>query len=492
MSHFGDIDHRLPSGRKTGAAHASSEITNADVTGRSGTSRPGACPLRKGHSHPGRTVRLRACFTLLLAPLLWAEGALAAALHYSRDQNLITIENGAVMTLSGLKAALPQAPLTLVDPEHRIWLLSASVLLTNSSTLRLHGRAAGGDVDELRLRSDNTPGPHNFVSITADHGTLDIRATRITSWDTAANAPDTEHQRHGRAFIRARSRMRSMFLIPLQSRMDVVDSEIAFLGYAANESYGLVWKVVAPEPYVFDYVRVHGNVLRSNIHDNYFGLYAAGARGSQWRGNRVHHNVQYGMAPHTRSDDLRIEDNDVHDNGNHGITVRLHCARVIVRNNRVWSNADSGITVHHGSNGGLVADNRVFRNRDAGIVIYDSGGVTVHDNVVRDNARMGIQLAMGASDNRIERNELRGNGFYGLFVGKGRGRPPRGSDGQPRRNYIAHNRIWDSGAENLRTVNAALNTWIGNTLAAPVAASLPAPAPDTAIPPSAQPAAPAP
>lgn len=428
-------------------------------------------------------MRSSACSTLLaLLPLLLPPAADAASFRYVRESNLVVIEHGGVTTLSGLKAALPQAPLKLVDRERRIWLLSVSVLLTNGSTLRLHGRAAGGDVDELRLRSDNSHAAGSIVSLTADHGAIDIRATRVTSWDTAANGPDTEYETYGRAFIRARSRMRAMMLIPLQSRMDVTDSEIAFLGYAANESYGLVWKVVAPEPFVFDYVRIHGNVIRSNIHDNYFGLYAAGARGSEWRGNRIHHNAQYGLAPHTRSDDLRIEDNEVHDNGNHGITVRQHCARVVIRNNRVWGNGESGVTVH-GSNGGLVAGNKVFRNGETGITVYASAGVTVRENVVRDNAHTGIQLAMGASENRVEDNQVRGNGFYGLFVGKGRGRPPSGSDGLPRRNQIAGNHIWESGAENLRTGNPGLNHFAANTLAPPAAtaaiqdASVPATAP---------------
>ena len=411
---------------------------------------------------------------LLLLGLPPATVAEAASLRYARDLNLITIEQGDGITLSTLKAALPQAPLQLVDRERRVWLLSASVLLTNGSTLRLHGRKAGGDVDELRLRSDNSRKPGSVVSLTADHGALDIRATRITSWDTAANGPDTEYETYGRAFIRARSRMRSMLLIPLQSRMDVVDSEIAYLGYHANESYGLVWKVVAPDPVVFDYVRVHGNVTRSNIHHNYFGLYAAGARGSEWRSNHVHHNVSYGLAPHTRSDDLLIEDNDVHDNGHHGITVRQRCARVVIRNNRVWANRETGITLHSGSNGGLVANNRVFRNGDAGITVYGSAGVTVRANSVRDNAHIGVQIAMGATDNRVEDNEVRGNGFYGLFVGKGRGRPPVGSDGKPRRNQITRNRIYDSGAQNLRAGDPALNSWVGNVLTAPVPAPMPA------------------
>jgi parallel beta-helix repeat protein len=402
---------------------------------------------------------------LTLAALLWLlpSAADAGTVRYLREQNLIVVEYGGAMTLTALKAALPTAPLQLVDRERRVWLLSASLLLTGGSTLRLHGRKAGGDVDELRLKSDNTPAPGAIVSLTADHGTLDIRSTRITSWDTASGGPDVEYETYGRAFIRARSRMRSMTLIPLQSRMDVIDSEVAFLGYSANESYGLVWKVVAPDPFVFDYVRVHGNVIGSRIHDNYFGLYASGARGSEWRGNHVHHNVQYGLAPHTRSDDLRIEDNDVHDNGRHGITVRQHCARVQIRNNRVWGNGESGITLHRRSNSGLIEGNRVFRNGEAGILVSDSAGVTVRGNLVRENAHIGIQLAMGASDNRIEANSVRGNGFYGLFVGKGRGQAPPGGDGHPRRNHIAANRVWGSTAENLRMGNAALNVWVGNT-----------------------------
>lgn len=420
-----------------------------------------------------------ACAPLFLAAMLLAAPAGAATVRYDRAQNLIVVDQGAVVTLTTLKAILPEAPIQRVDEKRRIWLLGANVLLTTGSTLRLHGSRVGGDVDELRLKSDNGASA-SFVALTADHGTFDIRATRVTSWDATVNGPDVQHE-NGRAFIRARSRMRSMMLIPLQSRMDIVDSEIAHLGYNANESYGLSWKVVAPEPFVFEYVRVYGNVLRSNIHDNYFGLYAFGGRAMEWRGNRVHHNVQYGLAPHTRSDDLRIEDNDVHENGNHGITVRQHCARVVIRNNRVWANGESGITLHRGSNGGLIAENQVFHNSETGIIVYASSGVTVRSNVVRDNAHIGVQLAMGASNNRIQGNEIRGNGFYGLFVGKGRGKARDGGDGQPRGNLISNNRIYGSGAENLRAILPALNTWDGNTLAAPPA-PLPAKAQGMALP----------
>lgn len=393
----------------------------------------------------------------------------AATFRYERADNIIYVEKGGVATLSAIKAALPGAPLEQVDPARRIWLLSADLLVTNAAVLRLHGGVAGGDVDELRLKSDNVRGPGAFVSITADHGVLDLRSTRVTSWDTAAGEPDHEHEVHGRAFVRVRSRLRSMWLTPLTSRMDIVDSEIGFLGYNAAESYGLVWKVIAPQPYVFAHVRVYGNVLRSRIHDNYFGVYSSGIKGAEWRGNRVHHNVRYGFAPHTRSDDVRIEDNEVHDNGQHGITARRDCARMTIRNNRVWANGAAGITLHDGSDDGVIVGNRVYRNRDSGIVIHDSARATVRDNVVRNNGHVGVQLAMGTRDSRVERNDIGDNGFYGLFVGRGPGKPSAG-DGEPRNNHIAWNTIHGSGAEDLRMGEAGLNQFVDNAVPARAAA----------------------
>lgn len=378
------------------------------------------------------------------------------------QHNLIIVQTGGA-TLSSIKAALPRAPLILVDGARKVWWLGAHLLVTNGGSLRLYGSAAGGDVNELRLRSDNTPATGAFVSVTADYGHLDIRATRITSWDSAANGPDTEYAIYGRAFVRARSRLRSMMLVPLQSRLDISDSEIQYLGYGANESYGLVWKVVAPEPYVLDQVRVYGNVLNSRIHDNYMGLYASGAKGSVWRGNEVYHNVQYGFAPHNRSDDLVIEYNDVHHNGNHGITVRQGCARAVIRHNRVWDNGESGVSLHRRADDALVAGNRIFGNADTGILVYESARALVRNNVVRGNHRAGVQLVMGTRDTRLTRNEVGDNGFYGIFIGRGKGRPEPPSDGVPRRNLVAGNVLYGAGVEDLRVSDGSLNAFDDNT-----------------------------
>ena len=43
-----------------------------------------------------------------------------------------------------------------------------------------------------------------IVCVDADWGMLDLNSTRVTSWNQAANGPDTEQQVYKRAFIRAR------------------------------------------------------------------------------------------------------------------------------------------------------------------------------------------------------------------------------------------------------------------------------------------------
>ena len=395
--------------------------------------------------------------------LLLPASAGAAGYSWDRDQNLIVVD-GVAATPAALHAALPAAALAPVAGKSGTWLLGASILVRNGGTMRLSGRRAGGEVEVLRLRSDNSDAPGGFVSITADFGWIDIRSTRITSWDSAAQGPDRNPD-NGRAFIRARSRLRTMNLVPLQSRMDVADSDIGFLGYNAGESYGLTWKVSAPDSVVLDHVGVSGDITGSRIHDNWFGVYSSGLRNGHWLRNQVYGNAQYGLAPHSGTDGLQVEDNDVHDNGNHGITVRRDCARAVIRNNRVHDNRGAGISLHDGAHGALVAGNQVWANADAGILVHASRDNTIRDNTVRDNTLAGIQLAMGAAGNRIEHNTVSGNGTYGVLVGRGRGVPLSG-DGQPRGNTIVANAIYDSGTDNVHPEQPGLNRWDDNTFAA--------------------------
>lgn len=63
--------------------------------------------------------------------------------------------------------------------------------------------------------------------------------------------------------------------------MDIVRSEMGYLGYYGSEAYGLTWKVRGfckdkSNVDVFEEVNVYGNIYDSKIHHNYFGVYTYG------------------------------------------------------------------------------------------------------------------------------------------------------------------------------------------------------------------------
>jgi parallel beta-helix repeat protein len=251
--------------------------------------------------------------------LLCAQGAAGAIFSYAPNVNTIYVSGGGSATLSNIKAALPGAPLEMVDPTSQIWLLRANLVLQNGSTLVLHGSAAGGDVNELRLLSINSVTPCDCaVSITADWGNLDINGAQITSWDTVGGAPNMNTLGFGRASILALSSLSTNGVTAQNSRMDITNGEICNLGGGTNSDYyGLVWKVsgVNPNPATdTNGVQVFGNVVNSQLHNNYIGAYTVGAYGMQWLNNQFYNNAKYGMDLQDFSDNALIQGNTFSNN----------------------------------------------------------------------------------------------------------------------------------------------------------------------------------
>jgi mannuronan 5-epimerase len=402
-----------------------------------------------------------ACRIALALLTICALPAQAATFRHATSSNRIYVEGGGTATLSQIKAALPKAPLTLVDAAAKIWLLEADLQIEDGTAVLLHGSAAGGDVDELRPRSDAA----DFIEITADHGTLDLRNTRVKSWNSAANAPDANVS-DGRAFIRVRSRLGGDGVTALESRMDVIASEVSYLGYAAAESYGLVWKVLgspASVPDLYERVQVRGDIVDSSIHHNYFGVYTYGHQSGQWTGNEVAYNLQYGIDPHDDSDDLLIADNFVHHNGNHGIIASKRCDHVVIRNNRSWDNTGNGVMLHRSSDDGLVEGNDLRRNTDSGVAIFASNRSTIRNNLILDNGKAGMRFSMGANDSYVENNEIAGSGEFGLYFYIGTDEPEPGSDGRNRRNVFVNNLVRDGlTAEALKATDADESRFLSN------------------------------
>lgn len=183
-----------------------------------------------------KSYRLTGFLSVLVSTILtigsaWATNCPPENIRWAHSSQRIYVSGPVECTLTEINQAIPAtAPLDLVDPEARIWFLGANLFIEKGATVLLHGSEIGGDVDELRLKSNNSSDPYNFAFIRAQWGNLEIKNTRITSWDEAVNGPDTEYEKFGRAFIHVRSYLEAGSVVARESRMDVIDSEVAYLG----------------------------------------------------------------------------------------------------------------------------------------------------------------------------------------------------------------------------------------------------------------------
>lgn len=387
----------------------------------------------------------------------------AADVRFTDSSNRIYVENGAVCTLTELDLLLPEADLELVDEDKRIWFLGANIVVEDGSTLLLYGAKAGGDVDQLRMKSNNSSSKNSIVEIRAYWGNIDIRSTAITSWDESEEGPDTRHSSHGRAFIRALSYLDEDGVTPRESRMDIDDSDIGYLGYKAAESYGLSWKVRGDTDGLYDMVNVYGDVTNSTIHHNYFGAYTYGAYGMQLINNAISDNIQYGLDPHDDSDSLLVEGNTISGNGNHGFICSQRCDNLVIRNNVSSYNAGNGFMLHRNVTNSLMEYNTAEYNAtDAGIAVFDSHSNVIQYNTLNYNLK-GIRVCVGSVDNVVLGNTMVGNTRHGidLYLGDD---PPTINDGRPSRNTFEDNEIRESGEYAIRLEEADENVFTGNTI----------------------------
>ncbi len=389
--------------------------------------------------------------------------------------------------------------LELVDAGRKIWFLKVNLKVEEGATLNLIGD--GGDVNWLRLRSDST----GAIWLRAENSTLVFENTRVTSWDASANTYDTDYEvtpdgSGGRAYIAARSvltRNRQTAAPtscsvnggtrePYEARMSVINSEIAYLGYNAAESYGLIWKVYyklnasdpsdTPPPGRELYARVDifGNATGSSFHHNYFGAYTFGGYCMNWLGNLFEHNIQYGLDPHDDSDSLVISNNRFLDNGNHGVICSVYCSNIVITNNQALRNRH-GIMIHRRVDNAIIENNISADNREAGIAIFDSHDGVVRNNTVRNNGVAAVRLSVGASRNLIEGNTLLGLSAggtgqgYVVYTYQGSDLPTLPGDGRPKNNTFRNNQMTGYKTPVLKIDDATGNLFDSNAVSGPTA-----------------------
>jgi parallel beta-helix repeat protein len=306
-------------------------------------------------------------------------------LMYDTKTNTILLNNGASMTLPALSSALGR-PELLRELAPGEWILNANLRIGKGVSLNV----AGPTVRRLKLRSD----AQGFVWIKAFGARLTFADTCVTSWDSSLNSVDTNGAQ-GRSFVLARE----------GTRMDIRRSELSYLGYYANESYGVAWRQAGTS----------GAAIDSRFGHNFYGLYSYEASDLVIRGNEVHHSVRYGIDPHSRSNRLLIESNISHHNGKQGIILAEECAESIIRGNTVYANALHGIVIYQRSNNNLVEGNTSYDNGLQGINVNDSSANTLRGNTTYGNAEAGIGVGQNAANNLLVGNLVRDNSKDGIY-----------------------------------------------------------------------------
>ncbi|CAM9699219.1 unnamed protein product [Scytosiphon promiscuus] len=379
---------------------------------------------------------------------------------------------------SGTRPLYPIDPSTnaRVNVVTGVWLLTEELYVLDGVTLQqIHGTERGGDCDELRLLSDET----TFINLRAHGGSLSFLGTKVVSWNEGEGTVDSNHE-DGRSYISALSEVIYDEFQTCngtakedmgEARMDVIDSEMAFLGFYDSESYGLTWKVRGycvdkSNPEVFDSVDVYGDIINSDIHHNYFGHYSYGHQGGNWSYNKMHDNVEYGFDPHDDSDYLHIVGNDVWGNGNHGIIASKRCNHVRIMDNHVSHGVNAGLFLHRSSDYAIVTGNHVHDNGDAGLAVLESFYMDVNSNVFKNN-HYGIRFSVGSAHNWIHDNIIASSTRYNIFTYVGSDLPDvEGSEGLSNdivfwRNYLTGTYLESiklKDAESMVIVNNRIST----------------------------------
>ena len=319
---------------------------------------------------------------------------------YKPEINAITVEGpGAVLDMPTLFARVGDNSL-LEDQGNGVYLLKTNLILKRHTLLLIEAP----QVSWFKLKSDAT----GTIRVFGDGGGLAISGVKVSSWDPQLNDYDRVYK-DGRSHIRINN-----------ARMDVINSEIAFLGQPATRAsgggvYGLAWRIETSSK--FGKELVTGHFENNKVHDNYFGFYTFGATNMIIRNNEVFHNVQYGFDPHDDSNNFILEDNYVHDNGNHGIIFSRRCVNNIIRRNRSINNRLHGVMLDRESDNNSIYDN-VLDNNTNGVIVWRSSNNQVYNNQLDGNKR-GMLMQRGSIANVFHDNQIKNSKQYGVYIYEG-------------------------------------------------------------------------
>jgi len=318
-----------------------------------------------------------------------------STIRYDEKTNTLLVRGrGRKVTLKDIRDNGGGEYLEEVAP--KVWYAKATIFLYYGVTLELDKR----EVEWFKLESNK----NRFVMLRSLSGDIIINGVKITSWDEDSNDYDKE-LKDGRSFIMAKD----------NSRMDIYNSELAYLGYATSPDlavspYGVSWKLAKDK---LKKVLLTGEVINNKFHHNYFGAFTFGATGMTWRGNEFYENIVYGLDPHDDSNGFLVENNTLYGNGSHGIIFSKRCMYNTIRNNYSYNNKLHGIMLHEKSDFNII-ENNILEGNTSGVALFASSNNIIRNNTIKNN-RYGVRANVSSNNNAIQNNYISGSKLYGVY-----------------------------------------------------------------------------
>ena len=323
----------------------------------------------------------------------------STCINYDPSDMVITVKCKTA-SLRDIDNQLNDPNILHMETSDGVWKLNAGIVVDEGASFYINS----SDLSWLKILTKPDNGRKvkgvntNVIEV---FGSLKIDSIKLTSWDESTN--DYARNPGSRDLSENRTEIGSPRpYISVESdatgTTDITNSEIAYLGYEGGVGAG-------PDDGI-TYFGGDGSVIKNNdIHDLYFGFYSNGVGNITIENNAIHHNVHYGLDPHTGTHDMTIRNNRVHDNGGIGIICSLDCYNIIIENNTVYNNTKMGIMFSRNMYDS-VARNNIVSHEESGIVVSESHDNQVYNNKVSDSGR-GIDLDKESYENVIYNNLIR-------------------------------------------------------------------------------------
>jgi mannuronan 5-epimerase len=222
------------------------------------------------------------------------------------------------------------------------------------------------------------------------NGKIQINGVKITSWNASAN--DVVQQNItgsiGRAYIQ----------FGASEGSEILNSEFAYLGYQELGRRG------------FDLFGDGGvshdmEIRGSKFHHMWRGFYSTGAYNITIDGNEYHHNINYGVDPHSGTHDMNITNNWLHHNPI-GVICSNDCYNIMIEGNKIHHNTKAGIFFSRNVQDSIARNNHIY-NASTGIIVSESSDNRIYNNTIEATTSEGVLLFNPAEpDEGLTENNL--------------------------------------------------------------------------------------